>query len=147
MKHTWVLVADGARARLFEVRARNEPWNELACFTNPDGRAPGRDATTERAPRVNESANAARHAIEPHTTLREKSMERFAHIINDALERGLHDHRYHKLVLVAPPRFLGRLHNVLGKLLQDCVAGEIRHNFTSLRGEEIRARLPARMFA
>lgn len=147
MRHTWILVADGARARLFEVRGKHEPWNELACFTNPDGRAPGREATTERAPRVNESANAARHAIEPQTTLRDKSNDRFAHMINDALERGLHDHRYERLVLVAPPRFLGRLHRTLGKLLKGCVTGEIRHNFTSLRGEEIRARMPANMLA
>ena len=91
MTSTWILVADAARARVFEATGRSEPWQEVACFANPDGRAPGRHATTERAPRVNESMGGARHAIEPHTSLRDKSTERFAHMLGEALERGRND--------------------------------------------------------
>lgn len=147
MTSTWILVADAARARLFEATGRSDPWQEVACFANPDGRAPGRHATTEHAPRVNESMGSARHAIEPHTSLRDKSAERFAHMLNEALERGRNDQRYEQLVLVAPPRFLGTLHGVLDKQLAGCVSGEVQHDFTALRGDEIRSRLPPQLLA
>jgi protein required for attachment to host cells len=146
MSNTWILVADGARARLFESEAFNKALNEVACFTNPDGRAPGRDATTERAPRVNESVGPARHAIEPHTTLRDKSTDRFARTLNAALERGRNDSHFDRLILVAPPRFLGTLHSSLGKGLTECVTGEIRRNLTALAPAEIQARLSRHLF-
>jgi protein required for attachment to host cells len=126
---------------VFEAGERSDPWQEVACFANPDGRAPGRHATTEHAPRVNESMGGARHAIEPHTSLRDKSTERFAHMLGEALERGHNDQRYDRLVLVAPPRFLGALHDVLDKQLTGCVSNEFQHDFTALRGEDIRHRL------
>ena len=46
MTSTWILVADAARARVFEATGRSEPWQEVACFANPDGRAPGRHICT-----------------------------------------------------------------------------------------------------
>jgi protein required for attachment to host cells len=141
MTSTWILVADAARARLFETTGRSEPWQEVACFANPDGRAPGRHATTERAPRVNESMGGARHAIEPHTTLRDKSTDQFAHMLGDALQRGHDDHRYQHLVLVAPPRFLGTLHGVLDKALRERISGELQNDFTALDELDVRERV------
>lgn len=142
MLNTWILVADGTRARLFELTPPNKTLTEIACLTNPDGRAPGRQANTDRLPRVNESVGSARHAIEPHTSLREKSTNQFAHTVSDALERGRNDHKFDRLVLVAPSRFLGALHGNLSKSLVECVAGEFRRNLTALPPEDIHARLP-----
>jgi protein required for attachment to host cells len=142
MLTTWILVADGTRARLFEHTSPSKTLTEVACLTNPDGRAPGRHASTDRLPRVNESMGSTRHAIEPHTSLREKSTHQFAHTINDALERGLGDHQFDRLVLVASPRFLGALHGNLSKSLVECVAGEFRRNLTALPAQDIHARLP-----
>jgi len=145
--NTWILVADGARARLFEAVSSDNALNELACFANPGGRSHGRDFTTARAPTVNESVGATRHSIEPHTTLREKTTERFARTIKDELERARNDHRYARLVIVAPPRFLGALHGTFPKPLRDCVVAEVKRNLTALRSSDIRAHLPSRLFA
>ena len=145
--NTWILVADGARARLFEAASPDDALNELACFANPGGRSHGRNFTTARPPTVNESVGAARHAIEPHTTLREKTTDRFARTIKDELERGRNDHRYERLVIVAPPRFLGALHGTFTKPLRECVVAEVKRNLTALRTSDIRAHLPRRLFA
>lgn len=147
MPNTWILVADGARARLFATAAADEPLTEVACFSNPEGRAAGRDLTTDRPPRVNESVGDVRHAIEPHTTLREKSAGRFARTLNDALESGHNDRRYDRLVLIAPPRFLGALHESCGKQVRALVVAEIRHDLTMLPPSEIRERLPQEALA
>lgn len=145
MKNTWILVADGSRARLFEIGAPDGALNEVECFSNPEGRAHGRDSTTGRPPSVDESMGATRHTIQPHTTLREKSAERFARALRDALERGRTLHHYEHLVLVAPPRFLGVLHGTFDKPLRDCVVGEVRRDLTAMPPASIRSRLPARL--
>jgi protein required for attachment to host cells len=145
--NTWILVADGARARLFETASSDDALNELACFANPGGRSHGRDFTTARPPTVNESVGATRHSIEPHTTLREKTTDRFARTIKEELERGRNDHRYARLVIVAPPRFLGALQGTFPKPLRDCVVAEVKRNLTALRTSDIRAHLPNRLFA
>jgi len=87
-----------------------------------------------------------RHAIEPHTSLREKTMERFAHLLNTALERGREEHRYESLVLVAPSRFLGALHGCMDKPLRDRVVEEVHHDYTALSVAELRERLPTKLF-
>lgn len=147
MTSTWILVADAARARVLETEKHGEPWTEVACFANPDGHAPGRDATTERAPRVQESMGTTRHAIEPHTSLRDKSSQRFARLLCDELGRGLASARFERLVLVAPPRFLGVLNGELGDALRKRVSGELHHDFTHLDEDEIRRHVPRQLLA
>jgi protein required for attachment to host cells len=141
MATTWILVADRARARLFSSATPDAALAEIECFDNPD--ADTRDVTSHRPPTVNESVGPARHSIEPHTTLREKVTDRFAKSLTDTLERGRVDHRFDRLVLVAPARFLGALHDNLDKPLRDRVTGEVRKNLTTLAADEIRQRLPA----
>jgi len=143
---TWVLVADGAKARLFEIAAKDAQMTEIDCFANPAGRAAGHDLTTERRPMVDESATSARHALEPHTSLREKSAECFARALRDVLENGHALGRYERIVLVAPPHFLGVLRNGLGDHLCEWVTAEIRRDLTALPAREVRARLPDRLF-
>lgn len=145
--NTWILVADGARARLFETASPDDALSEVACFSNPEGRAHGRDETTGRLPSVNESVGPTRHSIEPHTTLREKSADRFSRTLNETLERGRTDHRFKQLVLVAPPRFLGALHGHLAKPLRDCIVAEVKRNLTALPASDLRAHLPRELFA
>lgn len=139
---TWVLVADRARARLLQLERPNGRLVEIESRVNPDGRGPERAQRTDRPPRVQESANSARHAIEPHTSLREKSAVRFARELVDLLEHGRRDTRYDRLVVIAPPPFLGALRAVLGKSPIDVLVAEIAHEMTTSSAQDIRNRLP-----
>lgn len=146
MPNTWILVADGARARLFELAAKSAQLTELDCFVNPQGRMHDHDLTTDRRPLVDEGATTVRHAMEPHTSLRDKTAERFARLLGEALERGRTEGRYEHVVLVAPPRFLGVLRDGLGEGVSGHVAAEIHRDLTALPAREVRARLPDRLF-
>lgn len=145
MKTTWILVADSARARLFETDADAAALTELQCFSNPDARAGGRGLATHRLPTVNESAGPTRHAIEPHTTPREKIADRFARELAVALEAGRTGNRFQRLVIAAPPRFLGMLYKHFDKPLRACVAGELRRDVTELAPAQLRSRLASRL--
>lgn len=142
MTTTWILVADSARARLFEADPIGG-LRELECYANPEARAGTRGMTTDRPPTVNESVGSARHALEPHTSRRAKVAANFARTLRDVLEPALGTRRFHRLVLVAPARFLGDLHAAFGKPLRACVAAEVRRDFTHLSASELRSRLPA----
>jgi protein required for attachment to host cells len=142
MHPTWILVADRARARIFETGV-DSALVEVACFSEPDARAGETGLTTDRPPTVNESVGNARHSIEPHTPLRDKITARFATQLAHALQTGRNEGRFEELVLVAPPRFLGALHSALGTALRACVVREIRHDFTALPAHDLGKRLSA----
>jgi protein required for attachment to host cells len=138
---TWILVADGVRARLFSPTPEGDSLTQLEDFSNPDGRKPGAAYDRDRAPRTMESMGNSSHAIQPHTTAEHKVAERFARELCEALERGRVDHRFTRLILAAPPRFLGTLRQALGKQLDACVVGQLHKDLTSLPTHEIRSRL------
>ena len=125
MSITWILVADASRARLFESTRREEPLHQLYSVDNPAGRLRGRSFTTDHPPTVHESMGFARHSIEPHTALRTRQAERFAGRLVALLDRGRTRHRFQRLVLVAPPAFLGALKAACGKPLGEI--GALQH--------------------
>lgn len=148
MSTIWILVADAGRARVLELAnsGKRKKLAEVACYANPEARLPGKEFTTDRPPSVNESMGSTRHAIEPHTTLREKSANRFARTLNAVLEQGRQEHRYESLVLVAPSRFLGALQGCMDKPLHDRVIEVVHHDYTALPVAELRERLPTKIF-
>jgi protein required for attachment to host cells len=141
MDATWILVADGVRARLFSPTPEGDALTELEDFSNPDGRKPRQAYDRDSPPRTMESMGHSSHAIQPHTTAEQKVAERFARELGDALERGRVDHDFKHLFLVAPPRFLGTLRRALGKQLSACVVGQLQKDLTGLSSQEIHSRV------
>lgn len=137
MQPTWILVADHARARLFSPNQDAGALTELKDFVNPEGMHPAQAYSHERSPRTFESVGAARHAIEPHTSAEEKVARRFAHELAEALEHGRVEQRFERLLLVAPPRFLGTLQEVLNKHVRACVSAHLDKDLTLLPREQI----------
>lgn len=110
---TWILIANAAEARLFEAAAEDGPLVERAGFRSPESRLHGIEFTRDRAFRVQESATPARHGIEPRQDPHDKVSVDFARELAAVLQHGRNEHDYQRLVLVAPPRFLGQLRQAL----------------------------------
>ena len=142
-KKTWVLVADAAKARLFELPQKDANLIEIACYTHPDSRTPGHHPLHGRLPRAQESNSPARHAIEPRTTLRAKHLAEFADVLSDIVRRGRLEGRYDELVLIAPPRFLGALHKRMDPQTLACVVDEVGNDFLKLSPTDLRTRISA----
>lgn len=142
MSATWILVADGTKARLFEIAEKDHSIVEVEDRFNPEGKASGRELSQERPQSVHDRFGPGRHSIEPHTGLRQKSAEVFARELNDVLERGRLDHRYKDVVLIAPAHFLGTLNATLNKHVRACVTAELPKNLTRVDAQTILAHLP-----
>lgn len=142
-KKTWIVVADGAKARIFQRSGRHGPLAPVPgeYFVEPEARRPTRDIGADRPGRVQESANAARHAMEPRVDWHRFAKAQFAKGVASALETAALAGKYDSLILVAPPQALGDLRGALGGKTHALVEAEIGKDLTNLPDHELPAYL------
>lgn len=138
---TWILVADEARARVFEDDGTGAALVERHSLIHAEGRQHGRDVFADRKPRTQESAGSARHAIEPHTDPEDVEAGRFARELAHLLEQARHARQFERLLLVAPPHFLGVLRRTIGDGVAALVVGSMSKDLTHEPADVIRQRI------
>ena len=139
MTTTWIIAADSSRARILQVTDRGQRLAEIDDLLNPEGRADDRELTTDARPRFHGSSGPANDREE--TSAAEHATELFAKRVGDYLDKARSAHRYDRLHLVAPPRFLGQLRKALGKEVQKLVSEELPKDLSWLSARELEARL------
>lgn len=139
----WVAVADGKRLRLLERVVATAPWRELDAEAAGHADPPSRALGTDRPGRVHESVGGGRHAIEPRQDPHEAAEAAFAHEVARRLEQAAAEGRYERLVVVAPPVFLGRLRPALGAQARQRLAGTLNNDLTHAPVQDIAERLEA----
>lgn len=136
--HTWIVVADAGRARIFEDsgRAGDRLGPERQDIATPT--PPSREIASDRPGRAFDSAGEGRHAMEPPTDPSRHAKAEFArelvHTLDDARKRG----DFEELVIAAPPAFLGDIRSFMPEPLRACVRHEINKDFTSLPDPDLR---------
>lgn len=136
-KKTWIVVADGARARILANEGGGSGLALVRELEWPPARKPTRELGVEKPGRTFESADTARHAMEPRVDWQEFEKQRFAHRIARLLERAAGDRQFDELVLIAPPRMLGEFRNTLDKATRAHVSAEIPKDLTQLALHEL----------
>ena len=113
---TWILIADGAHARLF---ANHGPGKGIEAAGGDQRRPSARQRAGARRARalvrVSGSAGDMRHAIEPRTDPHRELKRDFAKHLGKMLDQGLAKKSYDRLVIVAPPQALGDLRHALSE--------------------------------
>lgn len=141
MKATWILVADSSAARIFATDVPEGPLSEVEAFAHPEGRMPERELTSDLPGRAFDSAGQGRHIMESEVGPRQQAVVDFSILLAKRLERARVQREVERLVLVAPPDFLGLLRKALGTEVRRLVAREIDRNLVRLPPKEIRERL------
>jgi protein required for attachment to host cells len=139
MATTWIVAADASRARILQVMDREHRLAEIDDLVNPGGRLNEREMTSDAEPRFRGTAGPgsdreAKGAVE-------HEVEGFAKRIGDYLDKARTSHRYDRLHLVAPPKFLGQLRKELGKEVGKLVAEELPKDLSWLDARELEQRL------
>jgi protein required for attachment to host cells len=111
---TWVVVADGGRARIFETPGLKLDLREIEDLVNV---APG------------------------ETALSEKDREKFAKTVAERIEQGRLHHRYQRLRFAAEPKFLGMLRERLSDETRQMIFEEVNEDLSALDAREIQAHL------
>ena len=113
-----ILIADAGRARLFVSEGRTTPWTLLEQLEHPEVRSARDTLATDQPGRTQERmATGRRASMEPPTPLKRVEAEKFAAVLADRLERAAIGEEFERLVIVAPPRFLGSLRESLSESL------------------------------
>lgn len=140
MANTWVIVADGTRARFFNRHA-NRKLEEFDVLVSPDNRMHEGDLVSDRLGRVD--SGGAAHGMGNKNTAKEHEQDLFAKRVATRVEEGRTAGEVNKLILVAVPRFLGRIRSSLSAPCADMITHTIDKELTQLNADKLAEYLPA----
>ena len=150
----WIVVCDASRARVFKEHGRTGAYELVREIEHPESRAHVRDLVSDAEGRKpvgmplggsyggrSVSLGYGRIGAAPRSDPKEVEAAKFARELRAVLERGLYDHSYETLILVAPPTFLGLLQSAFGDGLSRRVEARIGKDLTKMTDRELRERV------
>jgi protein required for attachment to host cells len=129
---SWVVVADGNRARIFETPGLKLDLHEIEGFTDPQART--------RDPELR-NGDSGRDAMPSATSPDDAARDRFAKMLGDYLDQGRLHQRFQRLRLAIEPRFLGLLRRHLSDETRKLVFEEIGADISKLDARGIQRHL------
>jgi protein required for attachment to host cells len=138
---TWILLADAGNARLYASNKLASDWTLVREFSHPEARQHAADLVSDKQGETRQSATGARSAMEPRTPLKKKEAEKFAHELAEALQKGLDQQAYERLVLVAAPHFLGLLREALPARVSEKISDVVEKDYLHLDEPKLKERL------
>jgi protein required for attachment to host cells len=144
MEVTWVLVANGVRARCFERHATSHSLTELADFVHPQaslaGQAAGGDLTGAAAKGHGRTGHAGTQ-FAPQTEADDKARGEFAKQLAAYLNGGVGERRCDALVLIATSTMLGDIESRLSGTAKKALGYRVVKDFTRYEGADLKKRV------
>jgi protein required for attachment to host cells len=137
----WVLVADAGRARLFQVEQPQQTLKPALGQELIGSSLPSREIVSDRPGRTFDSGGEGRHAKEPPTDPARHAQEAFAREVVRLLDDKRESRQFQRLIVVAPPQFLGDLRAMMPRQLQDAVSAEVAKDLSKLPPHELQEHL------
>ena len=134
---TWILIADGARARVLENHGPGHGLTAHDSLVFSGDHAATHELVSDREGRSFSSHGPGRSAIEPHTDPHRDLKTKFARQLADALARGLEQNSYDQLVIVASPVTLGDLRIAISGQVRARVVGEVAQDLTKIPNADV----------
>ncbi len=143
MQTQWVVVADSSRARFFEVQNNLESLVELEDLLSPAGRMDETELRHDAKGRFyGKGEREQAHTAEPAVSAKTHAAQLFSKAVMQRLEQACEKKRYDRLILVAPPQFLGQLHKQLSQRVMQRITQELPLDISGLSltqiGEHLR---------
>jgi len=136
-KKTWILVADGALARVYQTDAGTE---ELAAVRGGEFAAenlPARDIDADKPGQGFDRAGQGQRRMRPQTDSRRHAKVEFAQELANYLQNAQQRRAYDDLVIVAPAKTLGDLRAALTPAVRDLVKAELSKDLVHLREQDL----------
>ncbi|MBS0271250.1 MAG: host attachment protein [Proteobacteria bacterium] len=134
-KKTWILVADGARARIFIKNHKS--LNNVMGQDFVGENLKDSEAGTDKPGRGYESSNPTRHAYQPRTDWHQYHKELFAKELCEIIEKANEGAEFDELIIISPPKTLGDIREHLGKQALAKVTAEITKDITKLSEHQL----------
>ena len=149
-----IVVADQSEADFYELEERDKPPQFVQRLEDAEAHLHNRDLKSDRPDRVFDHAPVAggrRGAVGHHATGGERNprkveARRFARRIAEALDEARRQHQYDRLVLMAPPAFLGLLRKEMPAAVHAVLTAEIAKDLVHEPPEALSGYLPPGTF-
>ncbi len=142
MEKSWILIANGERARCFE-RSSDHSLTELSDFVFPRASLSGQnggDLTGAAGKGHGRTAHAGTQ-FEPRTDAQDKARGSFARQLADYLNNTVATQRCSALVLIASSQMLGELKPCLSPATQHALRRSVASDLTQFTGAELKKRV------
>ena len=153
MPTTGILIADGAKAKVLAHDRKSGSLSPAFPYEFTGTTAQSKEIASDRPGRSFESsgrgqpgdvgAGHPRHAMEPHTDPQRYAEFAFARELTHHLQEGANKKRFDRLVVVAAPRTLGDLRQLLPDTLKKLVSAELDKDLTNVPERELPKHLEA----
>jgi protein required for attachment to host cells len=134
---TWILIADGARARVLENDGPGRGVIAVDRLVLQGDHSATHDIVDDREGRTYSSHGPGRSAIDARTDPHRELKRTFAHHLADVLAHELDAGAYERLVIVAAPATLGDLRKAISPKVSAKVTGEIPKDLTKTPNREV----------
>ena len=141
---TYILVADGARARLYANHGVGKGLQPVSGATHKANlHRHDREILTDKPGRTYNSVGQNRSAIEPHTEWHRFEKHKFAREMAKVLDAAADSKSFDRLILVAPPATLGDLRTEISDATRKMVTAEVPKDLTRHAEQELPQHLGA----
>ena len=137
MSNTWILVANSSQAKIYTGKGQRGSLTEIKNFDNLKGRLHEGDLVSDSAGSDGGSVGQGRHILDDETSAIEQEAIIFAKELANYLDEERNKEVYRRLVIIAPPTFLGLLRKNLSSEVMSIVSQQIDKNLIKKSAEEI----------
>lgn len=132
---TWILIADGARARIFQRDGRSGPLTPATDHDFARPLMPSREIISDK-PGRGQGANGS-HGMPPRVDAHEQEKQDFAREVAQFINGEVGKNRFDELIVVAPPKTLGDLRGDFSDQARSRIRGELGKDLTHLPVHEL----------
>lgn len=136
-KITWIIVADGSRARIFTTTSPRMAINEIDALVHTEGRLHDQQLTQDLPGRAFDRVGQGRHAMATKTSPKKQEHTYFAIQLNEYLNAARKQNKFDRLIVIAAPAFLGLLRSRLHEQTADLVTAFIDKDLTKADARQI----------
>lgn len=131
-KVTWILIADGATAKVFEHTKPGKGLQTVEGLMFEQTPLKAGEIMADRPGRSFSSVGHGRSAMEPSSDPVAVRERRFVETVAEELERQHQQRAFDQLIVAAAPTALGDLRPALSKGLRDTIVAELPKDLTNL---------------
>jgi protein required for attachment to host cells len=136
-KVTWVLVADGTHAKVFENAGPGAGLTAVRDMMFEEEPLRAQDINSDREGRSFSSVGPGRSGYEPQTDPVDARETRFIKAMAERLEEKYRAGAFHRLVIAAAPAALGDIRPQLSKRLQEAIVAELPKDLTRIPTDKL----------
>ena len=126
-KVTWILIADGAQAKVFE-HAQGKRLRPIEDLQFEQAHLQAREIMADKPGRGNSPAGGSMEYSSDPVAVRER---RFVENVAEQLEKKHQEHAFERLIVAASPTALGNLRPAFSKALRETIVAELPKDLTN----------------